>query len=61
MNILNQIDNLYLECTDRHMDGFYTFEKKKQMLLAKWKLEKYLPKCPTYVGEEEWIKENLCD
>ena len=60
-NIESAIQKLYLECTDRHMDGYYCFEKKKQLLLAKWKIEKLLPKCPTFVGEEEFIKEHQCD
>jgi hypothetical protein len=59
--ILNEIEKLYYDITDPRMDGFVTFEKKKQLLLAKWKIEKYLPQCPNYAGEEEWVKDNKCD
>jgi hypothetical protein len=61
-NVMDEINKLYWECTDPNRDGFTAFEKKKQLLLAKWKIEKYLPQCPCYQGEEEWIKENCeCD
>lgn len=56
--VIDEINKLFYDCTDPRLDGFTTFEKKKQLLLAKWKIEKYLPQCPCHVGEEDWIKEN---
>jgi len=55
MSILDRIEQLRYEATDRHMDGFYCWDKKKQLYEILWAAEKGLAACSTFVGEDEWL------
>ena len=55
MSILNQIEQLRYEATDPHMDGFYCWDKKKQLYEVLWAAEKGLAACSSFVGESEWL------
>jgi len=55
MSILDRIEQLRYEATDNHMDGFYCWDKKKQLYEILWAAEKGLAACSTFVGEDEWL------
>lgn len=55
--ILNRVWELTFDAQDPRRDGFYTFEKKKTLLMIKKIIDSELPKLPVHVGEKEWIKE----
>jgi hypothetical protein len=48
----------YYKVTDPRMDGFYCFANKQKLYEIKWLVDSLLSKCPTFVGEEEFVKEN---
>jgi hypothetical protein len=41
------------------MDGFYQFSYKQKLYEVLWEAERQLARCSTFVGEEEWVAENL--
>ena len=47
------------ECNYAGNDGFMQFEIKKDLMEIKFLLEDLIEKCPTFVGEEEWMHERL--
>ena len=55
MSIVNQIEHLRYEATDPHMDGFYCWDKKKQLYEILWTAQKCLAACSTFAGEDEWL------
>jgi hypothetical protein len=58
MTTLDQIESLAIQCTDPNMDGFYQWNKKRQLYEILWAVEKALEKCPTFSVEKEWIEES---
>ena len=55
--LLNHIDKVYYMMMDPGETGLITFEYKKQLLEAKWRIDECLEKASTYAGEPEWITE----
>jgi len=55
MSILDRIEQLQYEATDRYMDGFYCWDKKKQLYEILWAAKKGLAACSTFAGEDEWV------
>lgn len=55
--IISQIHSAKYECCDPMMDGFTTWPVKQDLYQIKWILDEALKQCPTYAGEEEWLKE----
>lgn len=51
------ISSLYRECCDTRNDGWTAFEYKKDILKIKYHLENLINKCPTFIGETEFIEE----
>lgn len=51
-----QIYDAYYYCTDPKMDGFTQFGKKQMLYKIKWLVDELLPKCPSFIGEEEFIQ-----
>lgn len=51
-----QIWDAFYYCTDPRMDGFSQFYKKQKLYEIKWLVEELLPKCPTFVGEDEFVQ-----
>lgn len=56
--ILDKVWKLTIDAGDPHMDGFYTFEKKKTLMLIKKVIDNELPKLPFHAGEVEWMIKN---
>lgn len=48
-----------MDMHDPRMDGFFGFERKKLLYRVKAIVEKGLENAPKYVGEDEWIEENI--
>lgn len=55
---LDTIEDYFYNATDPRMDGFTQWEYKKKLYEIKWKVDRLLPKISTFVGEEEFLKEN---
>lgn len=58
MIVEDTIRDWYYKATDPRMDGFYQFGHKQKLYQIKWLVDNLLPKCPSFVGEEEFIREN---
>jgi hypothetical protein len=56
-DIYRQINSAYYICSDSRQDGFTAWGVKQDLYQMKWHLDEMLDKCPTFVDEEEWIKE----
>ncbi len=56
---LNQVTTYGINATDKHMDGFYQFAYKQKLYEVMWEAQRQLSRCDTFVGEEEWVSENL--
>lgn len=57
-DILWQIEDYGYYLNDMRNDGFSQFEVKKKLYKILWATEKQLSKSTTFVGEDEWLKEN---
>ena len=57
-DILWQIENYGYYLNDMRNDGFSQFEVKKKLYKILWETQRQLDKSPTFVGEDEWLKEN---
>lgn len=60
-DIVRQINSAYYACSDPRMDGFVSWGCKQDLYKIKWILDEALRKCPTYTGEEEWVREQEKD
>lgn len=49
------------ECSWPGNDGYSAFELKKKLMDVKFLVEDLIEKCPTFVGEEEWLHERLME
>ena len=49
------------ECSWPGNDGYTGFELKKKLMEVKFLVEDLIEKCPTFVGEEEWLHERLIE
>lgn len=56
-SITRQINAASYRCSDPREDGFSTWGIKQDLYRVKWCIEDALRRCPTYVGEQEWLKE----
>jgi hypothetical protein len=50
-----ELDKLYYNCSDPRSDGYTAFGYKQDLLKIKYHLNKLLHKCPTFVGETEFV------
>jgi hypothetical protein len=57
-DIIRQIQTMRWSATDMRMDGFVTWEIKKELYKIKWAADEALGKCSTYVDEEEFLEEH---
>ena len=54
-----KIQELIYECKSPYNDGFTAWHYKQQLYKIKDLLDTSLPICPTFVGETEWLEENI--
>lgn len=52
------IQKLGYNCTDPRMDGYYQWGQKQKLYQILWEAQRQLKKCPTFYGEEDWLKEH---
>lgn len=60
-DIVRQIHCAYYACTDPRMDGFTTWGVKQDLYQIKWILDDLIRKCPTFVDEDLWVREQEKD
>ena len=56
-NVAQQINSAAYECMSPYNDGFTAFYTKQDLYRIKWIAEDALKRCPTFAGEEEWLRE----
>jgi hypothetical protein len=56
--LVDKIRDIGFDMRDNYMDGFTQFGAKKKLYQILWETQKQLENAPTFVGEEEWLKEN---
>jgi hypothetical protein len=56
-DIAKQINCAVYECSDPRNDGFTSFYTKQDLYRIKWILDDALKRCPTFSGEDEWLRE----
>jgi hypothetical protein len=56
-NVAQQINGAAYECSSPYNDGYTAFYTKQDLYRIKWILEDALNRCPTFVGENEWLRE----
>ena len=56
-DVARQINSAAYECASPYNDGYTGFYTKQDLYRIKWILEDALKRCPSFVGEEEWLRE----
>lgn len=56
-DIVKQINCARYECISPYNDGYTGFYTKQDLYRIKWILDDALKECPTFAGEEEWLRE----
>lgn len=59
--IKGDLSMIAYECSWPGNDGYTAFELKKKLMDVKFLVEDLIEKCPTFVGEEEWLHERLIE
>lgn len=55
-DVARQINTASFECSSPYNDGFYAWGVKQDLYILKWHIEDALSRCPTFDGEEEWVR-----
>lgn len=55
--IARQINSAYYTCSDPRQDGFTTWGVKQDLYQIKWLIDDALKRCPTFVDEKNWLRE----
>lgn len=54
-----EIRKAFYEVNSKYNDGFTSLEIKKDLYRLKWIFDEQFHKCPTFVGEDEWVQKIL--
>ena len=54
---LSYIEAQYYNAIDPNLDGWTTFENKKNLYKLKFRVDELLAKCSTYKDEAEWVRD----
>ena len=57
VDVVSQINRMTSECSSTYTDGFTGWGIKQDLYKIKEILNEAIRRCPTYAGEEEWLKE----
>ena len=57
-DITSQVHSLAREISSPYNDGYTTFEIKKDLHKLKWLLDEIMADSPTFVGEDDFLKEH---
>jgi len=55
--IQNQLRSAVHVCTDPGQDGYSTWPIKQDLYQLQWMLDELIQKCPRYIDEPEWLRE----
>lgn len=55
--VYRQINAAVAEVKSPYNDGYSAFFSKQDLYQIYWHLDEAIRKCPTFVGEEEWLRE----
>jgi hypothetical protein len=55
--IENQLWSAYQVCSDPRQDGYTTWAVKQDLYRVHWMVEDMLRRCPQYVDEPNWLRE----
>lgn len=55
--VAQQIHAALHECSSPYNDGYTQFYTKQDLYQIKWLIDDALKRCPTFAGEDEWLKE----
>ncbi len=55
--IINEIRLCYREAASSYNDGWTAWSCKQDLYRVKFELDEMLKNCPTFAGEQEWLKE----
>ena len=58
IDIATQINRMSYNCSSSLTDGFNAWGIKQDLLRIKWVLDDALARCPTFVGEAEFIEKH---
>jgi hypothetical protein len=56
-DVMSQISSLARECASPYNDGFVGWGCKQDLYKIQESVNDALRRCPTYVGEQEWLTE----
>lgn len=56
-SVAQNINAAAYECSSPYNDGFTAFYTKQDLYRMKWLIDDALNRCPTFAGEEEWLRE----
>lgn len=57
VDVLSQIRMAAYECSDMRTDGWTAYGLKQDLYQIKWALDDALRRCPSFVDEDEWLRE----
>lgn len=55
-DVISQIRMAAYECSDMRTESWTAFGIKQDLYQIKWAIDEALRRCPTFVGEEEWLE-----
>jgi hypothetical protein len=55
--VAQNINAAAYECTSPYNDGYTGFYTKQDLYRIKWLVDDALARCPKFVGEDEWLRE----
>jgi|APCry1669190288_1035285.scaffolds.fasta_scaffold303259_1 hypothetical protein len=61
IDIVTQLNIMAMECRSPLNDGYTAWEVKQDLLRIKWLLEDALNRCPSFSGEEEFVRKHEHD
>jgi|TARA_R110002153_G_C13165669_1_gene483565 hypothetical protein len=56
-SIISSIRKMNIEMCSPYNDGYASFGIKQDLYMIKFFLDKIIDEAPTFVGEDEWLKE----
>ena len=56
-DVISQCQRMYFNASDPHLTGWEQWPCKQDLYRVKFAVDEMLSKCSTYVGEEQWLRE----
>lgn len=55
--VVSHIRMAAYECSDMRTEGWTAFGIKQDLYQVKWAIDEAIRRCPSFVGEDEWLHE----